>query len=88
MTVVAAELRVSIENHGPPLTAEEEMHIFDKFYQGRDRLLGSGLGLAICKGIVEAHGGRIWAENQPAGGVCFTFALPLAAPRGRERGTG
>jgi two-component system sensor histidine kinase KdpD len=88
VTVVADELRVSIENQGPPLTPEEEAHIFDKFYQGRDHVLGSGLGLAISKGIVEAHGGRIWAENLPAGGVRFTFTLSLAASGGRGRGSG
>jgi len=43
-----------------------------------DRITGAGLGLSICKGIVEAHGGRIWAENL-AGGFAFNFTLPLRA---------
>ena len=41
-----------------------------------DRVTGTGLGLSICKGIVEAHGGRIWAENAP-GRIIFNFTLPL-----------
>jgi two-component system sensor histidine kinase KdpD len=52
--------------------------IFDKFYRitAADRVAGTGLGLSICKGIVEAHGGHIWAENVP-GGLAFNFILPL-----------
>jgi two-component system sensor histidine kinase KdpD len=42
-----------------------------------DRVTGTGLGLSICRGILEAHGGRIWAENLP-GGLAFHFSLPLA----------
>ena len=52
--------------------------MFEKFYQtepGEGR--GAGLGLAICQGIVRAHGGRIWAQNLPGGGVAFLFTLPL-----------
>ena len=43
----------------------------------RPRRRGAGLGLAICRGIVQAHGGRIWAQNLPGGGVAFLFTLPL-----------
>jgi two-component system sensor histidine kinase KdpD len=52
--------------------------IFDKFHRvtAADRVTGTGLGLSICKGFVEAHGGRIWAENT-AGGLKFSFTLPL-----------
>ena len=57
---------------------EDLGRIFDKFYRvtAADRVSGTGLGLSICKGIVEAHGGRIWAENV-LGGLRFTFTLPL-----------
>ncbi|TME01545.1 MAG: hypothetical protein E6I80_22075 [Chloroflexi bacterium] len=53
--------------------------IFDKFYRvlGTQRITGSGLGLAVCKGLVEAHRGRIWAENRDGGGAVFRFTLPI-----------
>jgi signal transduction histidine kinase len=41
---------------------------------------GTGLGLSISKGIVELHGGRIWAANRPGGGTTFAISLPIAAP--------
>jgi len=71
-------LRVQVSNQGPPVAAKDLEHIFDKFYRvtDADRVTGTGLGLSICKGIVEAHGGRIWAENLPAG-LAFKFTLPL-----------
>ena len=54
--------------------------IFDKFYRviAADRVTGTGLGLSICKGIIEAHGGRIWAENASER-FFFNFTLPLTA---------
>ncbi len=69
-----------MHNAGPPLPEQERERIFDKFYRlnsSRPGPSGVGLGLAICRGIVEAHGGRIWSENE-AGGVTFAFELPLA----------
>jgi two-component system sensor histidine kinase KdpD len=53
--------------------------VFDKFYRARvgDGSGGVGLGLTICRGIVEAHGGRMWAENREGGGAAFHFTLPL-----------
>jgi two-component system sensor histidine kinase KdpD len=81
-----ASLWVEVVDQGPGITAEALPHIFDKFFRvvGPERHAdGTGLGLAICKGIIEAHSGRIWAENRPAGGARFVFTLPLtAAPEG------
>jgi two-component system sensor histidine kinase KdpD len=75
----SAAMRVTVQNQGPPVPPEHLEHIFDKFYRvsAADRVTGTGLGLSICKGIIEAHGGRIWAENLPAG-LAFNFTLPLA----------
>src|SRR5512147_3230626 len=52
--------------------------VFEKFYRGQSPGRGSGLGLAICRGFVEVHGGRIWAENREGGGAAFRFTIPLA----------
>ncbi len=62
-------IHVQVSNQGPQVPPEHLERIFDKFYRitAADRVTGAGLGLSICKGIVEAHGGRIWAENVPDG---------------------
>jgi len=72
---------VRVINHGPPVPEEHLGRIFDKFYRvtAADRVTGTGLGLSICKGIVEAHGGRIWAQSLPDG-LAFNFTLPLSVP--------
>jgi two-component system sensor histidine kinase KdpD len=69
---------VEIADRGPGLPRGEEDRVFEKFYRGQPAGgRGAGLGLAICQGIVKAHGGRIWAQNLPEGGVAFLFTLPL-----------
>ena len=91
---------VSVTDEGRGIAAERLPHLFRKFSRidGEDRrrdIAGSGLGLAICKGIVEAHGGRIWAESDGPGlGARFTFTVPaveeavtLPAPPSRRRKT-
>jgi two-component system sensor histidine kinase KdpD len=70
-------VEVAIADRGPGLAPGDEQRIFDKFYRGDGGRGHVGLGLAICKGMVEAHGGRIWAENQLGGGALFRFTLPL-----------
>jgi two-component system sensor histidine kinase KdpD len=69
---------VQVSNQGPQVPAEHLERIFDKFYRitAADRVTGTGLGLSICRGIIEAHGGRIWAENLPSG-FAFNFTLPV-----------
>jgi two-component system sensor histidine kinase KdpD len=71
-------VHVQVSNQGPQVPPEDLERIFDKFYRitAADRVTGTGLGLSICKGIIEAHGGRIWAENLPDG-LAFNFTLPL-----------
>jgi signal transduction histidine kinase len=73
----AGEVIVSVEDTGPGISAADLPRIFDRFWHtSRSRRGGAGLGLAIAKGIVEAHGGRIWAESAPGQGSTFSFALP------------
>ncbi len=82
VTVVHGNLQVSIcvADQGKGVPAERLPHLFRKYFQFDGEGRGSGLGLAICKGIVEAHGGRIWAESNGEGlGTRFTFTLPVAA---------
>ncbi len=69
---------IRVVNQGPQLEPDHLERIFDKFFRVTEpeRVSGTGLGLSICKGIVEAHGGQIWAENVP-GGVSFNFTIPL-----------
>lgn len=81
-------LQVSVHDQGIGIPSTEIELIFDKFVQSsrtRTGAGGTGLGLAICREIVTGHGGRIWAENNPAGDTCFRFTLPLAiAPASGE----
>jgi signal transduction histidine kinase len=73
------EVRFAITDTGPGIPPEQLPHIFGRFWQAnaRDRR-GVGLGLPIAKGIVEAHGGRIWVESKPGAGSTFYFTLPVA----------
>lgn len=76
------EVMVRVADWGPGIPLGEEVRIFDKFYRGKvTREGGVGLGLTICRGIVEAHGGRIWAENRSGGGAVFRFSIPLPNQR-------
>ena len=74
------EVRFEIADTGPGIPAEQLPHVFGQFWQGlRGDRRGIGLGLAIAKGIVEAHGGRIWVESQIGEGSRFYFTLPLSS---------
>jgi two-component system sensor histidine kinase KdpD len=71
-------LLVTLSNQSIPVPETDLERIFDKFYRinPSERVTGTGLGLSICKGIIEAHGGTIWAENL-ADGLAFNFTLPI-----------
>jgi two-component system sensor histidine kinase KdpD len=73
---------VEIADRGPGIPGDLVDRIFEKFYRLPRESAGggAGLGLAICRAIVEAHGGRIWAENRDGGGAIFRFTLPIDGP--------
>ena len=75
-------LTLTVADRGPGLPESELPHIFDKFYrvQVPEKAGGTGLGLSICKGIVEAHGGKITAKNRAQGGLLVEILLPLTVP--------
>jgi signal transduction histidine kinase len=76
------EVQVTVEDTGEGLPADAARRVFDRFWRGdaarSPAKSGAGLGLAIARGLVEAQGGRIWAENRPDGGARISFTLPAA----------
>jgi two-component system sensor histidine kinase KdpD len=72
-------IEISVKDNGPGIPPKELPYIFDKFHRAEvtKRVPGIGIGLAICKGIVEAHGGRIWVESEPGKGANFRFTIPI-----------
>ena len=72
------QLLISVSDRGPGLPLESAERIFEKFYRGDDRKAGGlGLGLSIARGFVEAHGGKLSAENRDGGGARFIISLPV-----------
>jgi two-component system sensor histidine kinase KdpD len=78
----AGTVTVTVADRGPGVPADELERVFEPFFRGRraGERAGNGLGLAICRGIVAAHGGRIWAASRPGGGASFSFTLPTRDP--------
>ncbi len=79
------EILFSVSDYGIGIQSDEQERIFEPFYRGGNgggsvRPRGTGLGLAISKGLVEAHGGRIWVESESGSGSTFWFTLPVYHP--------
>ncbi len=73
------EVEVEVADRGPGVASKDVERVFDKFYRAHEGEGGGvGLGLTICRGIVGAHGGRIWVKDRTGGGASFRFTLPLA----------
>jgi len=75
---------MGVADRGPGIEENERARVFDKFYRGRQHRFstkGTGMGLAIAKGIVEAHGERIWVETEPGHGAAFYFTLAASGER-------
>ena len=75
-------MQVSVIDHGPGIPSSQRKRVFKAFQRGIQAEnglgKGAGLGLAICKGLIEAHGGRIWIKKQSTPGTTITFTIPLA----------
>ena len=86
VTVTASRRNGSVDvvvvDTGPGISADDLPRVFERFYrvdESRSRNDGgTGIGLAIARSVVEAHGGRIWADSEPGRGSVFTFELPVA----------
>jgi signal transduction histidine kinase len=78
--VVAQAITISVSDEGPGIPSEDLPHVFERFYRANSdltrRVQGTGLGLYLAKAVIEAHGGRIWAESMPDVGTTFSFSLP------------
>jgi two-component system sensor histidine kinase KdpD len=79
LSCVGDAVRVDVEDHGPGVAEADRERVFLPFERGPTPVGGSGLGLAIARGLVQAHGGRLWVEEASSGGARFSFTLPLAA---------
>jgi PAS domain S-box-containing protein len=75
---VDGAVRLSVSDTGPGIPEAQLARVFDRYWRGGGSGHGAGLGLFIARGIVEAHGGRIWVESTPGTGSAFHFTLPLA----------
>jgi PAS domain S-box-containing protein len=77
------EVTLAVRNSGRGLPPGDLDRVFDKFYRAdssdAQTAYGYGLGLYVCRQLIEAQGGRIWAENAPGGGAVFSFTLPVAS---------
>ncbi|KFE62359.1 ATP-binding protein [Hyalangium minutum] len=86
------EVSFHVRDTGKGIAPEQLAYVFDRYWQAKDAASrGAGLGLAIAKGLVEAHGGRIWAESTPGKGSTFSFSLPClpsSETRARPRAPG
>ena len=83
-------VRVDVLDAGPGVPDEYKLLLFDRFVQVRGRKgarRGTGLGLTFCRLVAETHGGRIWIDDNPAGGSIFSFTLPVALENAMSAGS-
>jgi signal transduction histidine kinase len=78
-SAIGDAVKISVSDTGPGIAAEQLPHVFDRYWRASGST-GTGLGLFISKGIVEAHGGRIWADSTVGAGTAFHFTVPSIIP--------
>jgi PAS domain S-box-containing protein len=85
LSTLGGGIHISVSDTGPGISPEDQERLFDRFWQvSRKDKLGAGLGLSIAKGIVEAHGGRVWVESQAGQGSTFWLSIPPGSRDGYE----
>jgi signal transduction histidine kinase len=81
---VDGAVKISIADEGEGIPSDQRFNVFGKFFRRlgdrRENPTGTGLGLYISRGLVEAHGGKMWVDEAPGGGALFAFTLPISAP--------
>ncbi len=86
------EIQITVEDHGPGISATELRHLFEPFFRGADaaaaQIQGNGLGLSIVKKVVEAHGGRVTVSTRVGVGTAFTLHLPASPPNAQPSAAG
>ena len=82
----ADTVRVGVRDGGPGLSGEIRNRVFEPFFTTKRE--GIGMGLSISRTIVEAHGGHLWAENNPDAGATFYFTMPIARENVTENSSG
>jgi two-component system sensor histidine kinase KdpD len=84
-TPLKENIKIDIKDEGMGIPKEDLVKVFDKFYRAFKprQITGTGLGLSICKGIVEVHGGQIFAQNNADRGVTVSIVLPLSSRQWR-----
>lgn len=90
VTIEGDDLVLSVADRGIGITDEEAKRLFTAFYRSRraaEHAGGIGVGLAVCQRVIEAEGGRIWAEPRDGGGSVFSFALPIMSPEDEDPDT-
>jgi signal transduction histidine kinase len=80
------DVEFTVSDTGPGIPEADLKRVFTPYWQAKKTAhMGAGLGLAIVRGIVEAHGGKVWAENGTAGGAVFRFTIPIVGNAQQER---
>ena len=85
--MVDDHIEISFADNGTGISAENMVRLFDPFFTTKEVGKGTGLGLSICYGIIESHGGKIYAQNTETGGADFVIELPVVKMQEKDYGS-